>query len=52
MSAAALEQVAAQRRNATDPPNLRGTLLARSNPRHRLDLHTLDEFDRDDEKDA
>ena len=29
-----------------EPPNLRGTMLAREDPRLQLDLKKLDEFDR------
>ena len=29
-----------------DPPNLKGTMLARKDPRLQFDLKTLDEFDR------
>ena len=35
---------ARSRRDAPDPPNLRGTLLARSNPRLTFDVKQLDEF--------
>ena len=32
------------RRRAADPPNLRGTLLARPDPRLKFDLKQLDQF--------
>jgi hypothetical protein len=34
-----------------DPPNLRGTLLARSETRHKLDLKDLDQFHKPPQKD-
>lgn len=34
----------AQAREAADPPNLRGTALARSNPQLSFDVKRLDEF--------
>lgn len=40
-----------QRSQAPDPPNLRGTLLARRNPRHRFEVKQLDAFDANAGKD-
>ena len=36
---------------APDPPNLRGTLLARPNPRLQFDVKTLDSFHTPSDKD-
>ena len=44
MSLADYEQAIGHRQAASDPPNLRGTLLARTDPRHSLDLKELDSF--------
>ena len=38
-------RLAAQSR-VSDPPNLKGTMLAREDPRLQFDLKKLDEFDR------
>ncbi len=51
MTLADMDQALGRRRTAIDPPNLRGTLLARNNPRHSLDLKELDRFDGDHSKD-
>ena len=39
-----IEETMASRPTAADPPNLRGTLLARSDPRHTFDVKELDHF--------
>lgn len=52
MTLADMEQALGRRHTAPDPPNLRGTVLARSNPRHTLDIKTLDRFHSDVDKDT
>jgi hypothetical protein len=52
MTLADMEQALGRRHSAPDPPNLRGTVLARSNPRHTLDIKTLDRFHSDVDKDT
>ena len=44
-----LDARAQSRRDAADPPNLRGTALARGNPRLSFDVKRLDEFHTRDE---
>lgn len=51
LSLADIEQALVNRPTATDPPNLRGTMLARPDPRYDLDLKALDRFHTVPEKD-
>lgn len=46
-----IEEAMTNRPGAADPPNLRGTVLARSDPRHKLDLKELDRFHSGADKD-
>lgn len=45
------ERVRRDRSTPSDPPNLRGTVLARPDPRLQLDLKELDRFHARSEKD-
>ncbi len=45
------EGISPLRSRAPDPPNLRGTVLARSDPRAVVDLKDLDQFSTNHDKD-
>lgn len=51
MSLADMDITLSELRTPTDPPNLRGTLLARHSARHAIDLKGLDRFDTPSRKD-
>ena len=52
MSLADMDVAISENRLPSDPPNLRGTLLARHSARHAIDLKDLDRFDTPSGKDG
>jgi len=50
MAVADIEMAMAQYPSAADPPNLRGTMLARPDPQRAIDLKDLDRFHSTPEK--